>query len=150
MIIGPTLNREPECEAILRSLPEWFGIEESLLMYARDSGKMPSFAMEHKSRLVGFISLREHFPLSWEVHCIAVCASERNKGIGTALLNHAEEWLQGKQVKFLQVKTIADTLEYEYYAQTREFYFSRGYTPIEVFPNLWSQGNPALQLIKSL
>jgi hypothetical protein len=29
-IIGPQLERQLECEAVLRSLPPWFGIEEAL------------------------------------------------------------------------------------------------------------------------
>lgn len=36
------------------------------------------------------------------------------------------------------------------YAETRAFYRARGYTPLEVFPTLWSPRNPALQLVKVL
>lgn len=32
-IVGPDTQRAPECEAVLRSLPMWFGIEDSLVMY---------------------------------------------------------------------------------------------------------------------
>ncbi|MEM9807377.1 MAG: GNAT family N-acetyltransferase [Cyanobacteria bacterium P01_D01_bin.56] len=150
MLIGPVLHRELECEAVLRSLPKWFGIEESLQTYARDSGKLPTFAIEQETKIVGFISLREHFSECWEVHCIAVISSERNKGIGTRLLKHSEQWLYAQGIKFLQVKTVAATVEDEYYAQTREFYARRGYTPVEIFPTLWSPHSPALQLIKML
>ena len=44
-VIGPDVRREAECEAVLRTLPAWFGIEPALLMYARDSGTMPTFAL---------------------------------------------------------------------------------------------------------
>jgi hypothetical protein len=30
-IVGPNVDRQPEIERILRSLPRWFGIEDALL-----------------------------------------------------------------------------------------------------------------------
>jgi GNAT superfamily N-acetyltransferase len=149
-IIGPTLDRQAECEAVLRSLPEWFGIEESLLMYARDSALMPTFGVEDEAGLAGFITLRQHFPDAWEIHCIAVKASSRKQGFGTLLLTHAEKWLDSRDVRFLQVKTIAASHASAHYEQTRAFYLARGYTPLEVFPTIWHPSNPALQLIKAL
>ena len=149
-VIGPSLKRQNECEAILRTLPEWFGIEDSLLMYVRDSGSLPTFAVEGASGLLGFISLREHFEESWEVHCIAVSARHRNRGIGTRLLEHAEVWLAARGASFLQIKTISENSNDPNYAQTRRFYLARGYTPIEEFPTLWGPTNPALQLIKRI
>ena len=61
-IIGPGVDRETECEAILRTLPKWFGIEPALRMYARDSATMPTFALvdEDGRRLPHFArTLRE-------------------------------------------------------------------------------------------
>lgn len=149
-IVGPNLQREKDCETILRSLPNWFGIEESIQMYVRDSSLVPSFGFASNSTLSGFISLKEHFPGAWEVHCIAVLATDRNGGVGSELLNHAERWLASKGVRFLQIKTIADTSADPFYAETREFYLKRGYEPIEVFSELWGPTNPALQLVKVL
>jgi hypothetical protein len=97
-LIGPDLDRPADCEAVLRSLPRWFGIEEALLMYVRDSAAMPTFAIEQAGRLRAFVTLHRHFPQAWEVR----------------------------------------------------FYAALGYTPLEVFPTLWSPRNPALQLIKVL
>ena len=45
-IIGPQLQRTTEVEAVLRTLPGWFGIEKSLLMYDDDTTKHPTFALE--------------------------------------------------------------------------------------------------------
>lgn len=149
-IIGPTVQRASECEAVLRSLPMWFGIEESLRTYVRDSAAHPTFALEQDGRIVGFLTLREHFPMSWEVHCIAVAAECRNRGIGSQLLAHAESWLRDRGVRFLQVKTVAETSPSEEYAETRKFYAARGFLPLEVFPTLWDPRNPALQLVKTI
>lgn len=149
-IVGPSVQRARECEEVLRSLPMWFGIEEALQMYARDSALLPTFAAEVEGRLVSFISLQEHFPESWEVHCMAVHANHRGTGIGSTLLAHSEYWLGRAGVRFLQVKTVAATSSSKEYAQTREFYRAKGFAPLEVFPTLWSPRNPALQLVKVL
>lgn len=149
-ILGPSLQRQSECEAVLRSLPKWFGIEESLMEYVADTGQKPTFAIESDGKVVAFLSLHEHFPESWEVHCIAVHADFRGKGQGSHLLAHAEDWLRGRGAKLLQIKTIAETKNDPYYAETRAFYLAKGYTPVEVFTTIWQPWNPALQLIKIL
>lgn len=149
-IIGPSLKRAPECEAVLRSLPLWFGIEHALLAYVDATTTMPTFALEESQRIVGFLTLREHFPAAWEIHCMAIAADARGKGHGSALLAHAEAWLVEQGGEFLQVKTVAATSSSPEYAQTRKFYEARGFTPLEIFPELWDARNPALQFIKRL
>lgn len=150
VVVGPTLQRSLECEEILRTLPMWFGREDALLMYKQGTATHPTFAAEDNGRLLGFITLHEHFPESWEVHCMAVRAAHRNMGIGSLLLGHSEAWLSGKGVCFLQIKTVAATSSSREYAKTREFYRAKGYTPLEVFPTLWGPHHPALQLVKVL
>jgi GNAT superfamily N-acetyltransferase len=149
-IVGPSLDRPQECEAVLRTLPMWFGIERATLMYVQDTTKMPTFAVEKEQRLIAFLTLREHFPRAWEVHCMAVAAHARGKGYGSKLLAHAEAWLAARSVEFLQVKTVAATSQSREYAETRKFYEARGFTALEVFPELWDPRNPALQCIKRL
>ena len=147
-LIGPDVQRESECEAVLRTLPKWFGIEPALLMYARDSATNPTFALIDPS-VVGFITLQEHFTTAW-VHCVAVRAEARGQGHGSRLLSRAEDWLVSKGVRYLQVKTVAASSASLAYPQTREFYARRGFDPLEVFPTLWDAHNPALQCIKVL
>ena len=149
-LIGPNLNRVAECKTVLRSLPAWFGIEESLLMYAEDTARHPTFAITEEEMIIGFVTLLEHFKDSWELHCMAILADSRNKGYGSTLLSHAEQWLSQRKVKFLQVKTVAQTSKSAAYAETREFYTAKGFTSLEIFPTLWAPENPALQLIKAL
>ena len=119
-------------------------------MYAQDTARFPTFALTNADALVAFLSLTEHFPQSWEVHCMAVHADERHRGHGTLLLSHAEQWLIARGVKFLQVKTVAQSSGSKAYAETRAFYSAKGFTPMEIFPTLWAPQNPALQLLKVL
>jgi hypothetical protein len=59
-IIGPGVDRESECEAVLRTLPKWFGIEPALRMYARDSATMPTFALVEENAVVGFLTVKSY------------------------------------------------------------------------------------------
>jgi GNAT superfamily N-acetyltransferase len=147
-IVGPSIQREREVEAVLRSLPRWFGIEKALVMYVADSASKPTFGAEANGRLIGFLTLSQHFACSWEVHCMAVAADSRNKRVGTALLERAEQYVRSLGGRFLQVKTVAEASPSPEYAQTREFYLAKGFAPLEVFPTLWDPWNPALQLVK--
>jgi GNAT superfamily N-acetyltransferase len=136
-----------DCERILRTLPRWFGIEESLQEYVKDSERYPTFlAVAHEP--VAFITIREHFPQSWEVHCIAVEARYRGTGIGRQLHEHVESWLRAQGVQAVQVKTLASSHPSSEYAETRSFYARLGYIPLEVFPLLWEPHLPVLQLVK--
>jgi N-acetylglutamate synthase-like GNAT family acetyltransferase len=119
-------------------------------MYVEDTVRLPTFALEDEGRLVAFLSLREHFPKAWEIHCMAVEAAARGKGFVSTLLTHSEAWLVERSVTYLQVKTVAATSASVEYAETREFYLAKGFTPLEIFPELWDPWNPTLQLIKRL
>ena len=148
-IIGPSLPAAQHCERILRSLPQWFGIEESLLEYVAESERFSTFlAVEIEP--VAFLTVREHFPQSWEVHCMGVLASHRGTGIGRELHSFVEGWLRSKGAQVLQVKTLAPAHPSPEYADTRQFYTAMGYVPLEVFPAMWGPKLPVLQLVKVL
>jgi GNAT superfamily N-acetyltransferase len=143
-------NVGAECERVLRSLPLWFGQEDSLLEYVRGTRHLPTFVSTHANRINGFLSLRQHFPPSFEVVCIAVHAAARGRGVGRALIGSASAWARAQGGQFLQVKTIAATHPSPEYAETRAFYESVGFVPLEVFPTLWTAQHPCLQLVKPL
>lgn len=147
---GPANHSQAECEEILRSIPDWFGIEEALLEYVANTKTLPTFVIRDGVQALGFVSLRQHFAQAWEIDCIAIHATARNKGLGTMLLLYAEQWLIAQGAQFLQVKTIAATSPNPHYAQTRAFYERMGFTAIEVFPELWDPQNPCLQMLKAI
>lgn len=149
VIVGPHAASSIECEAVLRSLPEWFGIEASLVQYTKDAEAMPTFTAHVGADLYGFLTVKRHFAESAEVHCIAVAALRRGRGVGRALMAAAESWLVGDGVRLLQVKTLGPSHPSTHYAETRRFYERAGFAALEEFKTLWGH-NPCLQLAKAL
>ena len=139
-----------DCIRILRTLPLWFGHEESLIGYAKAADRFPTFVCRIDGKVVAFLTIQEHFSQSWEVHCIAVQAAARGQGLGRKLHTHVEGWLEGQGARLLQVKTVAAEHPSPEYAQTRGFYTHLGYVPLEVFRELWGPEIPVLQLVKVL
>jgi GNAT superfamily N-acetyltransferase len=69
------------------------------------------------------------------------------QGLGTTLLQAAEEYLLARNVEYLQVKTLGPSHPDEGYARTRAFYEARGFAPLEELHGLWEH-NPCLLLVK--
>jgi ribosomal protein S18 acetylase RimI-like enzyme len=149
-----TFNITEHCSArvepILRALPEWFGIEKSTVQYIKDADSMPTMLVRDGEEVIGFVTIRMHFPESADIHCMGILPAYHRKGIGRQLVHAVENYLKLDGVKFLQVKTVSDSNQDESYAETRKFYLGVGFTPLEVFPTLWDEWNPALLLIKSI
>jgi GNAT superfamily N-acetyltransferase len=129
---GPTANAGPDCERVLRTLPQWFGIERSLLAYAASTEELPTFvARDDGGRVIGFISVEKQARQGWELHCIAVDAAYRRRGVGRRLHRHAERWLAAAGARALEVKTLAPSHPDPQFGETREFYEGIGYRPDE-------------------
>ena len=139
-----------QVEPVLRALPEWFGIEKSTVQYIKDADSMPTMLVRDGEEVIGFVTIRMHFPESADIHCMGILPAYHRKGIGRQLVHAVENYLKLDGVKFLQVKTVSDSNQDESYAETRKFYLGVGFTPLEVFPTLWDEWNPALLLIKSI
>ncbi len=144
------LGLGPQCETVLRNLPEWFGIESALQAYVEKVNLLPTYIACTDNRAVGFLTLEKHFPESAEIHVMGIMPEFHRMGIGRALQRRAEFDLQAKGVKFLQVKTLSFSSSNKEYAETRKFYLAMGFSPLEEMPDLWGAGNPCLIMIKSL
>src|SRR5438046_27373 len=110
------------CERILRSLPEGFGIEESIVQYVGDLGWAETYVTQDATGVTGFLALRQHNPHSAEIHVLAVLAGQHGRGLGRLLIDHAENVLRRRSVEYLQVKTLGPSRSSEPYAGTRAFY----------------------------
>ena len=141
-----------DVDLLLRSLPEWFGIEHSIQEYVDDARTLPTYVVRDpdSGAVVGILLVRRHFPAAAEVHLMAVDRSRHRRGVGRALVEQAEADLRADGVRFLQVKTLSESRSNEHYGRTRRFYLALGFVPLEEFPTLWDPGNPALMLVKAL
>ena len=144
-------SRAEICNVILRKLPDWFGIESAIVNYVKDASVMPmlvaDFGEDHD---VGFLSLNFHNEFNSEIHVMGILPQFQGRGIGTALVEAAENLARSRKVRYLTVKTVSGTRPSREYDLTRKFYASTGFLPLEEFKTLWGEANPCLLMIKSL
>lgn len=154
MIILQEITRPEErshiCEAILRALPQWFGIESSLVDYVQRVRSLPFLAALDGGRPVGFLAIQEHNPYTSEVCVMGVLAAFHRQGVGRLLIERCEALCRARGCEFLTVKTLDASREDAGYERTRRFYQAMGFRPLEVFPLYWDADNPCLFLAKHL
>src|SRR5665648_523275 len=95
-------------ERILRALPEWFGLEQSLLDYVEAAKRLPGHLARLGDDVVGLLLVERHFPTAAEIHLMAVDPAHHRAGIGRRLVAAAEAELAAGGVRLLQVKTRSD------------------------------------------
>jgi GNAT superfamily N-acetyltransferase len=149
-VVGPLSHASEHCERVLRSLPRWFGIESALREYAAAAERLPTFGAVVDDALTGFVSLEAHLAGEWEVHCMAVHAQWRGKGVGAALLAAAEAWIRPQGAASIVVKTRVDSHASPQQVTSRAFYGRQGFIPEKIFPDLWGPSVPCLQMRKAL
>ena len=101
-------------------------------------------------RVVGYVSLADHFGRNCELHSMGVLPDLHRQGIGRALVAAAAAWARRHGYRYLTVKTLADTHPDPHYAVTRRFYTQVGFEPFEVLENLWAPDLPCLLMLKTL
>jgi len=139
------------CNIILRALPDWFGIEESLVSYVREVRDMPFFAaFDGSGDAHGFAALKFHNEYTAEVYVMGVLKPYHRHGLGWRLMDRCVEECRRTGRVFLTVKTLDQSRADEGYDKTRRFYHAMGFRPLEVFPTLWDENNPCLFMVKYL
>jgi ribosomal protein S18 acetylase RimI-like enzyme len=142
-------GEETACEAVLRALPDWFGIEAALVQYVRDLADSETLVAVAGGQVVGFLALRHHNKYSSEIYVMGVSPEYHGAGIGRALIETAEALLQARWIEYLQVKTLGPSRFNRSYERTRRFYERLGFRPLEE-NNLWGEMNPCLVMVKWL
>jgi len=140
-------ERSRIAEAVLRDLPEWFGIESATRAYVEAAAGLPTLALPPDE---GFVCLKQHTPRAAELYVLGVRRALHRRGLGRALVAAAEAWCRARGVRLLQVKTLGPSRESEGYAATRRFYEALGFVALEELHGLWDEGNPALILVKDV
>jgi GNAT superfamily N-acetyltransferase len=154
-----TGQQAPETvDRLLRSLPDWFGIEASIVEYVAQAHELPTYLawpagasgpLIGEPRPVGVLLAARHFPESAEVYLMAVEPAMHRQGVGYALIEALEADLVADGVELLQVKTLGPSQLDAGYAQTRRFYSRMGFRPLEETRDLWPD-NPCLIMVKVL
>ena len=141
------------CEAIGRTLPAWFGIEEGLRELRHAAETEPGFVAttgDGDDHLLGFVTFAQRFPETWEITWMAVAPEAHRRGIGRALVAATERHAREAGASLLLVKTLADLHPSPEYAVTRAFYAACGFLRVAVLPEEWDPANPCLLLTKPL
>ena len=138
------------CNAILRALPDWFGIESSIVDYVEQVQSMPFYVAYDGDKPVGFVAVKVHNVYAAEVCVMGVLSEYHRRGIGEKLVGCCEKYCREHNIEFLTVKTLDESREDEGYSRTRKFYLKVGFRPLEVFPLLWDADNPCLFMVKHI
>lgn len=146
-IEGPYLGKVKICERIIRSLPEWFGIEDVIQHYAIEINSLPTFLAIEDSQTLGFITFKQHTPYSAEVYVMGIMPDQHRKGDDG---KDRDLCKKKASVEYLQVKTLGTSHPDENYAKSRTFYSAMGFRPIEEFTQIWDEHNPCLIMLKRI
>ena len=136
---------------ILKTLPEWFGREESNAEYIHDAERLETWTVTHPEthEVVGIMLIAQHYPVEAEIHLLAVDAAFHRYGIGTSLINAFEEEARNRGIRLIQVKTLGESFFNEPYQRTRIFYKAVGFLPLEE-TDLWGEDTPCLIMVKAI
>jgi GNAT superfamily N-acetyltransferase len=149
-----TPDDAPACDAIIASLPYFFGDPAGVADCAKAVRSQPGVVALFDGGPVGFITLERHFAESAEITWMAVHADHRRQGIGRALIEAAVERARRASVRTLCVLTLGPSVSEERgpdnYHGTRRFYRANGFVPLrELELRTWNDSH-ALMLARAI
>jgi ribosomal protein S18 acetylase RimI-like enzyme len=149
--IADPAQKSAHAEKILRSLPEWFGNENSILEYIKGVADLPLWmAADEDGNCVGFLSVKIHYGHTGDIYVCGILPEYHRMGIGRRLFSEADVYFERSGCRYVIVKTLSERAEYEPYDATRRFYESLGFEPLVTLTEMWDQENPCLIMIKTL
>ena len=145
-------NQTSSCtREILERLPEWFGNKQALDEYVEEVKGIPYYvAVNNANEYIGFFSIKVHYQHTGDIFVCGVLPEYQHKGVGKAIYQVVENHLIQRGCKYVIVKTLSDTVDFEPYARTREFYKSFSFEPLITLTEMWDEENPCLIMFKSL
>ncbi|MGE4245644.1 MAG: GNAT family N-acetyltransferase [Parvibaculaceae bacterium] len=144
-------NKAAICRSILESLPDWFGIPESIDRYADEVVRLPMFGVRRDGVVAGFVTIETHNPHVAEIHVIAVRQPFHRQGIGRVLIEACADNCRVAGREILLVKTRAASSDDDAsYAATRQFYTAMDFRPLLESATFWDVENPCLLMGKMI
>jgi ribosomal protein S18 acetylase RimI-like enzyme len=135
---------------VLRSLPEWFGIEKAVNDYIMGVRGKPFYAAyDDTGNTVGFICIESHNEFTAEIYLMGILPESHRMGYGGSLVRHAARILAEDGYGVMMVKTLGMSRESAEYEGTRLFYRACGFMPLQELTGIWDE-NPCLIMVKNL
>lgn len=142
----------PTCDAIILSLPEFFGHEGGRADCAAAVRSQAGSVAEEGGRVIGFATWQERTSATAEVTWMAVHRDQRHQGTGTQIVEAVASDLIRRGYKLALVMTSATSKqpqdEPDNYEATRRFWIARGFLPLTEL-DIWD-ANVALLLVRPL
>lgn len=143
-------TREDVSLQVMHRLRKWFNPASDIDAKSRLHREMDFLAAYDGDRPIGFLALKQHNQYTFEIFNMGVLEEFHGLGLGSTLIEVACAYCHGEGARFITIKTLADSAEYEPYERTRAFYRRRGFLPLEVFQNYWNPENPCLYMARYL
>ena len=113
--------------AVVEDLPEWFDETAKTKSIPVDIRHQEGFVAVSTQRVVGFVTLyvtESRLHIGW----LAVARDFHRQGIGTRLLEASEMKARALGIDELATYTLGDSVDYEPYNLTRNFYWKHGFS----------------------
>ena len=137
-------------EQILRRLPDWFGVEDSLMNYVRTVEKHPFFGAFDHEACVGFISGKIHHERTDDIYVCGLHPAYHRRGLGKKLYETLENYFAHQGCEYVMVKTLSPLRPDKNYANTRKFYEAVGFKDFYTDYAIWDHENPCLIMVKNI
>jgi len=132
------------CDAIIASLPGWFGMEEGIRDCATAVRSEEGFVADQDGEVRAFLTWVEAAGTG-EITWMASHADHRRRGLGRDLIEALATTLRERGVSELRVKTLSSRHPDPGYGQTRAFYSTMGFEVIAEL-DIWGPENPCALL----
>lgn len=148
--IDEELQKSKITEQIIRSLPDWFGIEDAIKSYIEEVKKQTFICISVGEVEIGFCSYVEHNSYTAEIYVMGILPEFHRFGLGHQLIEFITNHLRALRFQYLMVKTLGESHPDLYYAKTRNFYLKEGFIPLEEIQGFWGKNTPCLIMIKGI
>jgi GNAT superfamily N-acetyltransferase len=140
------------CDAIMRSLPDWFGYEPGLVSCSEAVRSQSGWVGIVDGEVAGFATWERRTDATAEVTWMAVHGERRSSGVGTAIIERLCEELRAQAFALaLAMTSGAHKVAFEGpdpYDETRAFWFARGFHPL-IELDIW-ETDMALLMVRPL
>jgi ribosomal-protein-alanine N-acetyltransferase len=117
--------------AVARALPEWFNAEGQASI-AREAREQAGWVAVEAGRVAAFALWVRRGAKGAELTWMGVTPARRRSGIGARLLDAVCADAADNGAAYLDVSTVADSVAYAPYAETRAFYRACGFEDLRV------------------